>query len=237
MVNGNGGVKNRKIGRNSLEILYSVSVPPFYPIPLRATLLSADCTIRFIPDSNFNTEKHYYTGLPRPPSDVPYITILAWDVTVGLSGTYGVDTTYHNSSNTNEFSFFASTATVDVMSVNDPPLVQISQQGIAYSTVFREDGGAVPIVEPPQMFITDIDQDRLESVEVVLERVYDSGYENISLSLNAGVVVSGNYVYVNTSVNETERLVSVWERVTVSSNLFSLTPVHKREDLLLPTKL
>ena len=32
------------------------------------------------------------------------------------------------------------------------------------------------------MFITDIDQDRLESVEVVLERVYDSGYENISLS-------------------------------------------------------
>ena len=188
------------------DIVFGIRTP-FYPIPLRATLLSADCTIRFIPDSNFNTEKHYYTGLPRPPSDVPYITILAWDVTVGLSGTYGVDTTYHNSSNTNEFSFFASTATVDVMSVNDPPLVQISQQGIAYSTVFREDGGAVPIVEPPQMFITDIDQDRLESVEVVLERVYDSGYENISLSLNAGVVVSGNYVYVNTSVNETERLV------------------------------
>ena len=57
------------------------------------------------------------------------------------------------------------------MSVNDPPLVQYLQ-GIAYSTLFRDI--AVPIDQPPQMFITDIDQDRLESVQVVL--YHDSGY-------------------------------------------------------------
>ncbi|KAI6655001.1 hypothetical protein LOD99_2290 [Oopsacas minuta] len=187
------------------DIVFGVRTP-FYPIPLRATLLAGECTIRFLPNLNFNTEK-YTTGLPRPSNDLPYISILAWDLTTGISGTYGVDTTYHNSSDTNEFSHFPSTAYIHVMSVNDLPSVQISQQGVTYSTIFREDGGIVAIVEPAQVFITDADHSTLESIEIILEQVYDDGYENISLSPNPGVVKIGDEVYVNTTVNNTERLI------------------------------
>ena len=192
------------------DIVFGVRTP-YYPLPIRATLLSGECTIRFLPNLNFNTEKQYNTGLPRPSSDIPFISMLAWDntgVTAGKSGYYGIDTTYHNASDTNEFSFYSSVATINVTSVNDPPVLVISGQGVVFSALFREDGGAVPIVEPAQLFITDADHDTLDSVAIVLERVYDTGYETISLSPNPGVVVgSGNEVFVNTSVNEVERLV------------------------------
>ena len=192
------------------DIVFGVRTP-VYPLPLRATLLAAECTIRFLPNLNFNTEKQYITGLPRPSSDIPFISILAWDntgLTSGRSGSFGIDTTYHNASSTNEFSFFSSVATIDVISVNDPPVLTISGQGAAFSTLFREDGGAVPIVEPAQLFITDADHDTLVSVAIVLERVYDTSYETISLSPNPGVVVgSGNEVLVNTSISTVERLI------------------------------
>ena len=192
------------------DIVFSVRTP-YYPLPIRATLLAGECSIRFLPNLNFNTEKQYSTGLPRLSSDIPFISILAWDntgVTSGKSGFYGIDTTFHNASDTNEFSFYSSIATINVISVNDPPVITISGQGAVFSTLFREDGGAVPIVEPAQLFITDMDHDTLDSVAIVLEQVYDSGYETISLSPNPGVVVaSGNEVLVNTSVTEVERLI------------------------------
>ena len=208
------------------DIVFGVRTPT-YPIPLRATLLAGDCSVRFLPFLNFNTENLYSTGLPRPQTDIPFISILAWDntgLTSGRSGSYGVDTTYNNASITNEFSSMSSKATINVTSVNDIAQVQISQDGLTFMTIFKEDGGAIVVVEPSHVFITDADHQTLESVTVELERVYDTDFETLSLTGNPGIVQNSTGLYVNTTLNGVERLLLTSEPVGSTYQLVLYNP-------------
>lgn len=186
------------------DFLYGVIVPP-YPRPEKATLLSAECRIRFLPNYLFNSLQ-YLDGTPRPASETPYILVRGWDNTGlshGLSGRYGIDTTYNNDSVLNEFSSETEKVIIDIISVNNLPVLRITSDGDgeSYTVLFTEDDPYVQIVDPESVSITDLDHVSLESVNVIIENVYDEDDEILSL------IVPGNVSGVQ--YNETLGTVSV----------------------------
>ena len=59
-------------------ILENGAVYPASPTSEKATLLAEYCSIKFLPNENFNTKRDT-SGAFRPASDEPYITFLGWD--------------------------------------------------------------------------------------------------------------------------------------------------------------
>jgi subtilisin-like proprotein convertase family protein len=177
------------------NLLYGMYVVPPYPQVDRATLLSGDCRVRFLPEPQFNTLRDI-NGYLRPTSDTPYINIRAWDNTglsEGLSGQYGVDTTYNTDSITNEFSSETEAATIQIISANDVPVIQISEdgEGIDFQVSFSENQQYVRLVEPDAVSITDIDHSELESVTISVTNTIDGAAEIIRLELlNTSVPLS-----------------------------------------------
>jgi len=117
---------------------------PEDPSASQATLLSADCLIKFVPNENFNTEFDS-NGAIRDDSDKPYLTFIGWDRfettysyldsfteisftrTMDASkwpGEFAIDTT-QSREQTSSFSLEEATMSITVSSVNDPPVVQL----------------------------------------------------------------------------------------------------------------
>ena len=164
------------------DIVYGFIIPA-NPQPERATLLTGNCRVRFLPNIHFNTLRDTNGDL-RPSSDTPYLMFIGWDgtgETHGLSGRYGIDTTYNDASDINEFSASTHHASILVTSVNDLPVVAISPQGTSYTTEFVEDSDYVRIVDPSFVNITDDDHARLDSITVTIVNTIDPGVERIGL--------------------------------------------------------
>ena len=186
--------------------VYYGRIIPLNPRVEKATLLGSGCRIRFLPNQQFNTEKDI-RGDPRPVTDLPAITIRAWDntgISAGLSGTYGQDTTYNIDSALNEFSAETSNATIFVSSRNDLSQLQISttNDGLTFFTEFIEDSPYVSIVDTNAVRITDIDHSRLESVQIVLENPFDASREYIDIMEIANL---------SSSLDINDTIVTVWK--------------------------
>ena len=172
------------------DIYYGVVVPKD-PLVQKATLLAGDCRVSFLPVWNFNTLKDT-RGFYRPASDVPYITILGWDntgVTRGKSGRYGIDASYYNLSNTDKFSGVIGTATIEVISVDDPTAVRISGSGSGtyLSVDYLQLSPYVQIVQPQFVSLTDTDNAYHVSITVLVLNPKDIDAESIGL-LNSSAV-------------------------------------------------
>ena len=211
------------------DIIYEVILPAT-PRVEKATLLSADCHIRFLPNENFNTLRDTNGDL-RPETDLPFITIRAWDntgLTEGYSGTYGVDTTYNNDSITNEFSSETENATIEVFSDNDLPVVRIAFEGdgLLFETQFTEDQSFVRIVEPAAVSLTDADHSRLEFISITVTNALDSGAEILTIELLPGTTIveidnSTNVAWV-TIGNRTEQIQFIYPTPPANSSQTSL---------------
>ena len=204
------------------DLLYGIYVVPPHPQADRATVLSADCRIRFLPNDHFNTLRNI-DGYLRPSSDTPYITIRAWDntgVSEGLTGQYGVDTTYNTDSITNEFSAETEVATVEVISVNDVPVIRIASEGdgTELEVGYTENQPFVRLVEPNSVSLTDIDHAELESVTISVTNTLDGAAEVVKLELtNTSFTVSIDEADQNAYVTLSGRT----EVVRLSYNTFS----------------
>jgi len=212
------------------NIVYGFIIPA-NPVPERATLLSGDCSIRFLSNLNYNTLRDTNGDL-WSPVDMPRITLIGWDdtgLTHGLSGQYGVDTTYNSASNLNEFSSTSRNATITVTSVNDLPEVSISRESTLYSTEFVEDMEHVRIVNPSFVTITDDDHAWLDSVTITITNTIDLGVESIGLVPLDG---SGVSLLANNTVAEVNTSVTI-ERVQLIYHVFSGGPGSNRSSLTL----
>ncbi len=185
------------------DYIYNVIVPPL-PLPEKATILSGDCQVRFLPNYLFNTYEDL-NGDPRNISDIPYILVRGWDntgITSGLSGHYGVDTTHNNDKITNELSFETVKVLVYIDSVNNPPDLNITfeENKKTYTVLFTEDDPFVRIVDQLTVSIRDIDNATLESVTIELTNVYDSEDELIDVDpFNEKIDLNETLVSVNVS--------------------------------------
>ncbi|XP_078572181.1 uncharacterized protein LOC144859411 [Branchiostoma floridae x Branchiostoma japonicum] len=173
---------------------YGFVVPPD-PLPEKATLLSASCRIRFRPEADFNTEIDAQ-GLPRDTSDRPYVSIKAWDntgTTTGMTAQFGVDTTVCSNVYTCEFSVEAVNATIDVLSVNDPPEISLPSE---YSLDFVEDGDPISLL-PDSFNVLDRDEVDLKKMTISLQNsTGDEGFllnatsvENVTISDSSNVAI------------------------------------------------
>ena len=211
------------------DLLYGIYVVPPHPQVDRATVLGGECRVRFLPNMHFNTLRDI-NGHFRPATNVPYITIRAWDNTGlshGLSGQYGVDTTYNTDSITNEFSSETELATVEVVSVNDIPVIRISSdgEGLDLTVSYTENQQYVRIVEPDAVTLTDIDHAELESLTISVTNTIDGAAEMIELELNStsvpvSVDESIDTVYITVN-GTTEQVLLIYN--TFSYDTSSLT--------------
>ena len=155
------------------DIIYD-TILPLLPTPEKATLLNESCRVRFLPEPNFNTE-YDYDDYPRPSSDRPYLEVRGWDntgQTSGLVGSYGVDTTYAESSSTNEFSSGRELVHISVMSINDVPVLALYNATAAnYSTLFTEDLSSVAVVGS-DLTVVDVDHARLTEANITIYGSY-----------------------------------------------------------------
>ncbi|XP_066301844.1 uncharacterized protein [Branchiostoma lanceolatum] len=190
---------------------YGFIVPPD-PLPEKATLLSASCRIRFLPEADFNTELDAQ-GSPRDPSDRPYLTIKAWDntgTTAGMTAQFGVDSTACSNVYTCEFSAEAVNATIDVMSVNDPPEITLPA---GYSLDFVEDGDSVSLL-PDSFDVLDKDGVDLKKVTISLQNsTGDEGFllnvtsvENVTISDIGNLATVGGATVEHIAYNGTSEL-------------------------------
>ena len=218
------------------DLIYGVIVPPL-PLPEKATLLAGNCLMRFLPNKNFNTLKDT-DGFLRPLSDLPYIRIRGWDNTglsEGLSGQYGIDTTYNNDSITNEFSSETETAIVEVISVNDLPEVRITNEGdgLTYSTQYTEEQSYVRIVEPPAVSFQDMDHSLFESLSIVVSNSLDAHSEILSLEVPGNV--KSILLDSNTGVAMVTLDDNTTEHVQIIMNIYTGEPDSQPSELTFAT--
>eukprot|EP00058_Branchiostoma_floridae_P003482 XP_002588970.1 hypothetical protein BRAFLDRAFT_89161 [Branchiostoma floridae] len=190
---------------------YGFVVPPD-PLPEKATLLSASCRIRFLPEADFNTEIDAH-GSPRDPSDRPYVTIKSWDntgTTAGMTAQFGVDTTACSNVYTCEFSVEAVNATIDVLSVNDPPKLTLSSE---YSLDFVEDGDPISLL-PDSFDVLDRDGVDLKKMTISLQNsTGDEGFllnatsiQNVTISDSSNVAFIGGVTAEHIAFNGTSEM-------------------------------
>src|SRR6185369_8740773 len=69
--------------------------------------------------------------------------------------------------------------TITVTSMNDAPVVDLDQSasGTGFAVAYAENASAVPIVDPTDATITDVDNATLVSVTVTLRNLLDAGEE------------------------------------------------------------
>lgn len=186
---------------------------------------------------NFNTLQDT-NGDPRPTSDLPFITLRGWDdtgVSEGLSGRYGVDTTYNNDSITNEFSSETEAATIEIVSVNDLSVFAISSEGDGqtFTTRFTEEQAYVRIVDPDSVLLTDSDHATLESITITVTNPQDPGAEMLAIlplePLPAGPNIS---IDQNTNVASVSLNDSFVERVQLVMSVYDGDPLSQSRLIL-----
>ena len=91
-------------------------------------------------------------------------------VTRGKSGRYGIDASYYNLSDSDEFNGVIGTATIEVISVDDPTAVRIlgSGRGTYLSVDYLQLSPYVQIVQPQFVSPTDTDNAYLVSITVLV---------------------------------------------------------------------
>jgi hypothetical protein len=88
------------------------------------------------------------------------------------------------------------TCTVNIVAVNDPPLIDLNgvTAGYNYSATFTEGGGAIAI-EAADATVSDMDNVNLVSMTVTITNLLDAGFETLAASAGAtGITVSYNSV-------------------------------------------
>ena len=212
------------------DIIYD-TILPLLPAPEKATLLNESCRVRFLPEPNFNTE-YDYDDYPRPPSDRPYLEVRGWDntgETSGLVGSYGVDTTYAESSSTNEFSSEIEMVHISVMSINDVPVLTLYNTTAAdYSTLFTEDLSSVAVVGS-DLTVVDVDHARLTEANITIYGSYGTP-DNYPLPSNG----SGIQQSMPSTSGNTSELSNNPSRVFNESYLdaYCNGSIERREELL-----
>ena len=169
-------------------------ISPRKPNEFSATLLDEDCSIRFLPDENFNTEFDL-NGNPRDPTDTPYILLRGWDQTEGASLDISVNTSTTPDNHTNAFSANILPATIEVYSVIDSPVLQLNGEMDNYVTTFVEPVPPervvlpVPVVNSSLLRLTDVDNATL-SLARVFFMTYDGSHESLSVNLSGTSLVA-----------------------------------------------
>ena len=174
--------------------MYYGEVIPRLPLPEKATLLLSSCWIRFLPQPHFNTELDT-DGYGRPPTDIPYIVVHGWDntgLTAGRSGTYGNDATYAADSHINEFSNISERITIEVISVNDVPILYLTNATKStFNNVYIEDGLPVAAVGA-ELTLIDNDHARLRDITIT---IYGSIFDQSPFSMvDFGSTFSGDFM-------------------------------------------
>ena len=174
--------------------MYYGQVIPRLPLPERATLLLSSCWIRFLPQPHFNNELDT-DDYRRPPTDVPYIVVHGWDNTgrtAGQSGTYGNDATYAADSHINEFSNTSERVTIEVISVNDVPILYLTNATKAtFENVYIEDDLPVAAIGA-ELTLIDNDHARLRDVTIT---IYGSIFDQSPFSMvDFGSTFSGDFM-------------------------------------------
>jgi hypothetical protein len=127
-----------------------------------AVLLNPAARIRFRPNLNF----HGQTS----------IIFRAWDQTSGANGETGVDVSTNGGATA--FSIATATARLDVLPVNDPPVIDLNgaAAGVNFTTNFVSGLGPVPVTAADAT-ITDVDNTNLQSLTVKLLNFPDGDAE------------------------------------------------------------
>ena len=135
-----------------------------------ATLLDVAARVRFLPH-------HNYYG---PAS----ITFRAWDQTNGSNGETGVDVSVNGGSSA--FSIATETAPIDVIAVNDPPVLDLNGtiSGTNFVANYAVASGPVPVVASDAT-ITDFDNNEIVSAQITLTTRPDGGSELLAINGDA----------------------------------------------------
>lgn len=130
-----------------------------------AVLLNETARLRFVPDSNF--------------SGPVTLSFRAWDQSNGSNGQTNVSTAANGG--TTAFSTAVGTATLNVISVNDPPVLDLngSVPGLSFSTNFVGGAGPVRIVAADAT-VTDEDNGSLSSATITLKQRPDGEAEMLA---------------------------------------------------------
>ncbi len=135
-----------------------------------ATLLDPAARVRFLP-------QHNYYG---PAS----ITFRAWDQTSGSNGKTGVDVSVNGGSSA--FSVATEAATIDVMAVNDPPVLDLNGiiSGTNLIANYAAGSGLVPVVAPDAT-VEDYDNNEITSAIITLTTRPDGEAELLAVNGDA----------------------------------------------------
>lgn len=151
------------------DILINGAKFPAYATEAQATLLGPDAVVRFVPHQHFN--------------GVVQLGFKAWDLTVGASGDYNVDT--RAAVQTGAFSLTVANATLLVESVNDVPVVDLDTEvnGTDTSVTFEE--GSEPIHLVDEHFeVSDLDHRVFTQLSITLFSAYDGAEEFVNITTN-----------------------------------------------------
>lgn len=118
-----------------------------------AVLLNTSARIRFLPAPNYSGQASFM--------------FRAWDQTSGQNGQTGVDVSVNGGSSA--FSSATGSAVVNVLPVNDPPLLDLNgpRPGTGYSTSFVSNSGPIPILAADATLV-DVDHQELLSATITL---------------------------------------------------------------------
>eukprot|EP00049_Salpingoeca_infusionum_P005495 m.92677 g.92677 ORF g.92677 m.92677 type:complete len:4978 (-) comp12989_c0_seq3:2256-17189(-) len=169
-------------------ILENGAVYPTGPTERKATLLGPNCTIKFVPNKNFNTEFNLSNEL-RNGTDQPFIKVKAWDLSGGeqndftsfpISGKITVNVESQDTSS--EFGNNTEVVRINVTSVNDVSVLMLGGLFGDYSASFVEGSNGTHIADPILTSISDEDHVSLHWVVLQLLYTTDDWFEYLMVS-------------------------------------------------------
>lgn len=136
-----------------------------------AVLLDEDARVRFLPNNNYSGQAGF--------------TFRAWDQTSSASPGERADVSLNGG--TSPFSVASEIATVDVLAINDRPLVDLNGRlpGVDYSAAFLSRDTAVALAAT-DAFVYDLESSELTSLTVVLQNRPDGTAESLFVSDRRG---------------------------------------------------
>ncbi|MCA9963448.1 MAG: cadherin-like domain-containing protein [Anaerolineales bacterium] len=144
-----------------------------------AVLLNPAAKIRFVPNLDYN-------------GSAGNITFRAWDQTSGSNGSTGINTVPNGGSTA--FSIATETATLSVLAVNDPPVIDLNglvDPGTGFETNFVANGGAVTIVDT-DLSLVDVDHSNLAKALIAITNPWDGASESLAAN-TAGTSINASF--------------------------------------------